>query len=351
MKLYRLLSSIQFLKNSYVFKFLFVAFLGIHIPLIGVILFLISDTLIVTKSSILITVLILTLAATGITLLVLKGLVNPIKLASSTLLNYRKGFPSKRLPLSYSDEAGLLMKNIQETIDENETLIQDKLDLVYLLSHDLRNFAAAPQSLAQLILHDSQDPQMQEYAQLILESTGEQIKFLDTFIKLVKEEDALIQLKSNPETVYFVALKEYIRIQSEQKMLQKEITLQFEGFENTAQITIPEDLLLRVVMNLIDNAYKFSYKGTNIIINQCITNNELILSVTDFGLGFMNEKVPAFFKKFSREGRKGTLNEPSTGIGLYTCKRIVEKFGGSITANSDGMNKGATFIVSIPILQ
>ena len=113
MKLYDKLSNISFLKKSYAFKFLFVAFIGIHIPLIGILFFVLYAKNTISPDSILIFALIMTLLATLITLLILNKLIRPILLASKSLDEYRNNRILSELPTQYTDEAGLLMRNIQ----------------------------------------------------------------------------------------------------------------------------------------------------------------------------------------------------------------------------------------------
>jgi signal transduction histidine kinase len=103
--------------------------------------------------------------------------------------------------------------------------------------------------------------------------------------------------------------------------------------------------LIRVVVNLIDNAIKFSFPQSEIKVEAYTEDKKLILIVSDSGLGFNPEYKDEIFKKFTNRSKPGTANEPSTGIGLYLCKKIVEKYNGTLTASSEGANKGARFSI------
>ena len=120
MELYRKLSKISFLKKSYAYKFLFVTFIGIHIPLIGLLFYVLFGEQSVSTHSIIVFTLIMTLLATAVTLLVLKRLIKPIEKASKALSNYRNNRILSDLPMEFEDEAGLLLRNIQKSISENE---------------------------------------------------------------------------------------------------------------------------------------------------------------------------------------------------------------------------------------
>ena len=88
MKIYNQLSKIKFISKSYSLKFLFIAFLGIHIPLIGLLLFVILNKFDLPINTVLVATLIFTLLACIITLLVLKSLIFPIELVSKSLIDY-----------------------------------------------------------------------------------------------------------------------------------------------------------------------------------------------------------------------------------------------------------------------
>jgi len=346
MQLYKRLSRVGFLQNSYAFKFLFIAFLGIHIPLIGILFFVLFVEQSASPITILVFALVMTLVATAITLIVLKRLIQPIELASNALNNYRKERIMPLLPIEFKDEAGLLMRNILETIQDNEKYINEKQDLMYLLSHDLRTFTGNSQTLSQLILEEKPSVTVTEYASLIAQSTSQQLHFIESFLKLLKAQDEL--LNSNPEllTISFKEIHAKVDEQVQQQLALKHIKLNsvIEVEENA--LLIKPELLVRVLVNLIDNAIKFSFPESEIEVKYAIKNDQMRIDVKDNGVGFNLNKSEVLFQKFTSQKKKGTANEASTGLGLYLCKTIVERYKGRLQATSEGENKGATFTVS-----
>jgi signal transduction histidine kinase len=345
MQLYKKLSHLSFLKNSYAFKFLFVAFLGIHIPLIGLLFFVLYGSKAISANSILIFSLVMTLVATGATLYFLKLLIKPIEVASKALDDYRLERIVPSLPTYFSDEAGLLMRNIQESIAENEKFITEKQDLVYLLSHDLRNFIGNSKSVALLILEEVPSNSISELAELILQSTEQQYNYIENFIKLLKEQDQIIEKKSENEMVQFSSIFSVVSKQLDQLLSHKSITLDLSIEVEEALMKIDKILLIRVLVNLIDNAIKFSFPNSKIKVRIYVQDSKLIFKIADKGLGFDQKQSDELFGKFTKMGKLGTSNEPSTGIGLYLCKKIIERHDGQIFAESDGINKGASFSV------
>ncbi|MGO4904287.1 sensor histidine kinase [Flavobacterium sp. W20_MBD1_R3] len=345
MQLYKKLSRIGFLKNSYAFKFLFVAFIGIHIPLIGLLFFVLYGSKTISAHSILIFALIITLVASAATLFFLKKLIKPIEVASKALDDYRNDRTIPFLPTNFSDEAGLLMSNIQESIADNENFITEKQDLVYLLSHDLRNFVANSKSAAMLILEEDSSDYVKELASLIDQSSGQQFHYIENFIKLLKEQDQIIKRSTEEAIIQFSPLFSIVAKQLDQLLVLKNIKLILSFEIQEALLKIEEDLLIRVLVNLIDNAIKFSYPNSEINVRVYLDGTKICLDVTDTGIGFNQSQSTELFKKFTKMSALGTSNEPSTGIGLYLCKKIIERHEGEISAKSEGARKGSTFSI------
>ncbi|WP_281234413.1 sensor histidine kinase [Flavobacterium gelatinilyticum] len=299
--------------------------------------------------SILIFSLIMTLLATAVTLLVLKQLIKPISVASKSLDDYRNSRKLSILPTEYTDEAGLLMCNIQESIYESESFINEKQDLIYMLSHDLKNFAGNPQGLAKLILSENPSESVKHLADLICESTNLQFRYIENFIKLLKEQDQVVKVNQEFKTISFPNIVPFINEQVEQRLLDKNITMNLSLETDEAKLKIDEGLLVQVLVNLISNAIKFSYFDSEIKVRIYKEDSNIFITVADKGIGFDKTQIDELFKKFTKMSRLGTANESSTGIGLYLCKKIIEKNKGKLSAVSEGKNKGAEFKIRFEI--
>jgi signal transduction histidine kinase len=348
MDFYKNLSNISFLKNSYIVKFLFVAFIGIHIPLIGLLFFIlygVDSTY--SPHTVLFFSLFMTLVATGATLLILKKLIKPIELVSKSLNDYKENRTIPNLPTNFTDEAGLLMRNIQESILESERFITDKQDMVYLLSHDLKNFAANPQSLATLILEENPTDTVKEYAELIYQSSSHQFLYIENFIKLLKQQDEVVENSARFQNIQIDKVISTVETQLEQLLTTKKIKLVTDIEVKEVSLRIESHLLIRVLVNLIDNAIKFSFPGSEIIVRVHFELDKLQISVSDKGIGFDQSQSDELFKKFTMMSKMGTSNEASTGIGLYLCRQTIKKSGGELIGESEGLNKGAKFTIEL----
>ncbi len=349
MKLYNTLSKISFLKKSYTYKFFFVAFIGIHIPLIGLIIMLVFNKGKFSVQTVLLFTLVFTLLASFVTLYVINKLIEPIDVASKALSKYRRKRVVPNLPLRYKDEAGRLFYNVQRTINDNESYLNQKQDMVTLLTHDMRNYVSHPKSLALLLLEETDIKEVQKISEQIVKSSDNQLNFLESFLDFLREEDVLSKLELEVNTINLSTVLEKIEGELGAKLQEKNIVLRKEIGCKTADLLVDEILFSRVIFNLLHNAIKFSHADSEVNINIVSNKGYLEIKVKDNGIGFNDYQKKHLYSKFSKMSRKGTSNEESLGIGLYLCRQIVTKFNGYIDAYSDGENSGAIFTVGFRI--
>ena len=214
-----------------------------------------------------------------------------------------------------------------------------------MLSHDLKNFAGQPQLLASLILEANPSNEIKELAELIYQSSNQQFLYIDNLLKLLKEQDEVLKTSPDLKLIHFDSIIETVEKQVKELLEIKKIKLIVSIQVKEEQLFIEEELLIRVLVNLINNAIKFSYPDSEIYLKIQEKNTKLVISVFDNGIGFNQSNVQDLFRKFTKMSKLGTSNEASSGIGLYLCRNIIEKNHGQLTAVSEGQNKGATFTI------
>jgi len=129
-----------------------------------------------------------------------------------------------------------------------------------------------------------------------------------------------------------------------------ELTL---NLDENVRIKIDRTRMMRVCTNLISNAIKYTPSGGKIEISTKIQNGQFLFSVEDNGIGFEKSEDSLVFKKFGKIERKNInqydIDIQGTGLGLYITKKIIALHGGKIWYESEGRNKGTTFVFTIPI--
>jgi signal transduction histidine kinase len=182
MRLYKLLSGVRLLKN-YTAKFMLIAFLGIHIPLFGVIGVLgITAGAPVNKTGLFLLVLGLTLLSTVVTLWVLSALTIPLKKAQLALSNYLISRTIPNLPENFTDEPGLLMRDINTVVSTLHNNLQEKDKVIKALSHDLRAPATNILALLALMKDETDTDELAKYVKRIEESVNRQLSLMDAMV-------------------------------------------------------------------------------------------------------------------------------------------------------------------------
>ncbi len=117
--------------------------------------------------------------------------------------------------------------------------------------------------------------------------------------------------------------------------------------EELPEVYCDHDRIIQVMINLLSNAVKFTEQGR---ITCQVENNqeEIIISISDQGIGIAQEDLPLVFEKFKQVGDTLTDKPKGTGLGLSICRQIVEYHGGTIWVTSE-LGKGSTFSFTLPL--
>jgi len=108
-----------------------------------------------------------------------------------------------------------------------------------------------------------------------------------------------------------------------------------------------DDLILQLLLNLLDNAVKYTAAGGEVTVGWNADGRDVELWVRDTGSGIASEHLPHLFDRFYRVDKARSRAEGGTGLGLSICRWIAEAHGGSISVEST-LGQGATFTVWLP---
>ena len=126
------------------------------------------------------------------------------------------------------------------------------------------------------------------------------------------------------------------------------ITLTVNG--DATEVLGDEDRLQQVAWNLVSNAIKFTPRGGEITVCVRRERSAVVIEVRDTGQGIRPEFLPRIFDRFSQQDASSTRGQSGLGLGLSITRHLVELHGGTITADSAGEGRGATFHVEIPMI-
>lgn len=214
----------------------------------------------------------------------------------------------------------------------------DAHELIALTAHDLRGIIARIYGLNLLVeekLQSFPDKEAQKMIALITSQCKQGIDLTAGLVDTYKTSICSLTALLTTQIALYRYQAENKGIELTTNILHKDIYVE----------TYPV-ALIRVLDNLFDNAVKFTPRCGSIKITLTQTDNKVVISFSDSGIGIPTSFQPLLFEKNIQTQRPGTENEPSTGLGLYIIKQMTEELNGTIWYESLE-NKGTTFYVSL----
>ncbi|HEX6179224.1 MAG TPA: PAS domain-containing sensor histidine kinase, partial [Thermoanaerobaculia bacterium] len=251
-----------------------------------------------------------------------------------------------RLPISGVDTVGVVIVDARDQIARQaaEEASRAKDDLLAAVSHELRTPLTSIMGWVQLLeLEFAETPRLDLAIKNLKNAVLAQSRIVDDLLDLSRSEKGSLNLRPrdfNLCEAIQVALS-FVDLQARNKAV-------------GVNVEMPEalpchgdpDRLRQVFVNLFSNAVKFTYEG-EVHVRAAREDGHLRVEVKDSGIGISADFLPFVFEPFSRGDRaKGFAG---LGIGLAISRRIVEAHGGSISVDSDGPDKGATFTLRLPV--
>lgn len=171
----------------------------------------------------------------------------------------------------------------------------------------------------------------------------------DKALILINDLLLIGEIESTYETLEETNLKTYIQFHLNNLSvgaLKKGITVTFHSPEKPVYAHINRDKFKRVLDNLLSNAVKFTNENGQVTITLKKERKKTILQVQDNGIGIPAKLQANIFNKFTKAGRTGTEGEPTTGLGLYIVKQIIDKHKGKVWVESQE-HEGTTVFIEL----
>lgn len=230
-------------------------------------------------------------------------------------------------------------------------LDKQKTEFVSIASHQLRSPLTAIKGYSSMLLEGSFGKitdKPREAVQIIFESSQKLVGVIEDFLNITRIE--LGRMKYEMSTIDMGKMVESVVNELKPNVMRRGLTITFSGTEGPYNITGDAGKLNQVFLNVIDNAIKYTEKGSitvTVTRRQEGGKNLVRFTSVDTGVGMDQATIPKLFEKFVRASDAGSVNITGTGLGLFVAKQIVEAHGGKIWAESEGKGKGSKFIVEL----
>ncbi|MBP7148566.1 MAG: PAS domain S-box protein [Acidobacteria bacterium] len=230
-----------------------------------------------------------------------------------------------------------------------ETADRIKDEFLATLSHELRNPLNAVVGWARLLASGSLDTDKRERAIEIIKRNAEaQVQLVDDLLDVSRFITGKLRLdvkRVELQTV-IASVIDASRVAAEAKGIA--LTSSFEP--GAPPVAGDPDRLQQVFWNLLMNALKFTPGGGRIDVSLAVEGPDVVVRVRDSGRGIPAEALPYIFDRFRQADSGTTRVHGGLGLGLAVVRHLVEAHGGTVNAESAGVDQGATFTVTLPAL-
>ncbi|MBK3298483.1 MULTISPECIES: cell wall metabolism sensor histidine kinase VicK [Streptococcus] len=232
---------------------------------------------------------------------------------------------------------------------EQEKEERERRLFVSNVSHELRTPLTSVKSYLEALDEGAlYDPVAPDFIKVSLDETNRMMRMVTDLLHLSRIDNATTQL--DVELINFTAfitfiLNRFDKMRSQDEEKKYEIVRDYPI--NSVWIEIDTDKMTQVIDNILNNAIKYSPDGGKITVSMKTTDDQMILSIKDQGLGIPKQDLPKIFDRFYRVDRARSRAQGGTGLGLAIAKEIIKQHNGFIWAKSE-YGKGSTFTIVLP---
>ena len=232
---------------------------------------------------------------------------------------------------------------------EQEKEERERRLFVSNVSHELRTPLTSVKSYLEALDEGAlTEPVAPDFIRVSLDETNRMMRMVTDLLHLSRIDNATSHL--DVELINFTAFITFI-LNRFDKMKSQDEEKKYELVRDypitSVWIEIDTDKMTQVIDNILNNAIKYSPDGGKITVNMKTTDDQMILSISDQGLGIPKEDLPKIFDRFYRVDKARSRAQGGTGLGLAIAKEIIKQHKGFIWAKSE-YGKGSTFTIVLP---
>lgn len=241
-----------------------------------------------------------------------------------------------------------IFKELEESYDKLKDLDRTKMEFFTLISHELRNPLAVIKGFTELLYDGTLGPvndKQKDKLEKIRESVDKLADMIGKMSDISSFESRQYPVSKVPTSIYDMVNE-----------LMDTMGFLFKNKHITVKVDIPMSLPMveidpkrmeQVLLNLLNNALKYTPEGGQVTITAMDRNVHILVSVHDTGIGIPKKDLDKIFSGFYHSGYKLSYEYKGPGLGLAISRKIIESHGGRIWAESE-VGKGSTFYFTIP---
>lgn len=249
-----------------------------------------------------------------------------------------------------------LAKHKQASLEEQHRLSEllreadhRKDQFLAMLGHELRSPLSAIAGAIQVMTFiGSQDVETLQMRQIIERQTDHMSRMINDILEVSRISRGTIQIR--PVMLNLVELVRHTVEDARHIFDDAKLSLQLDLPDHPIHVAGDPARLAQVLTNLLQNSAKFTDAGGTVSVGVNIEHDRAVISLRDTGVGIPPETLSRLFEPFSQANRSVERSRGGLGLGLALVKSLVELHGGDVRACSQGLGKGAEFIVHLPLV-
>jgi signal transduction histidine kinase len=225
-----------------------------------------------------------------------------------------------------------------------------KDEFLAVLSHELRNPLAPILNAVEILRHRPQNEEELRWSYDVIDrQVGHLTRLVDDLLDVSRITRGKLEIRRRPVDLNQILVNVADGIQGAlaPKQLDLRVSLPLEPMP----ALVDPMRMAQVVLNLLDNAVKFTPEGGTIWLSATTSDDDITISVRDSGVGIRPEDLPRLFEMFHQVNGGALPSQNGLGIGLALVRWIVGLHGGTVEAQSDGPGQGSEFVVRLPAAQ
>ena len=273
------------------------------------------------------------LVAFVISFFLTRHITKPLKKMRDAAKSIASGNFDERIPITSKDEIGDLAKTFNYMSEALNELEDMRTGFLSDVSHELRTPMTIISGFVEGIL-DGTIPKEEEGKYLLIVSS--EAKRLSKLVKDLLEATRLEQgkIKIEKTNVDMNRLVKEVAVTYEQPLVEKNINVNAILEQDGCIALADKDSIKRVLINLIDNAIKFTPIGGNIIIKTVCKDKKAQISIENSGEGISKDDLKHIWERFYKSDKSRSMDKKGVGLGLHIVKTIISQHGGEIFAES-----------------
>ncbi len=282
------------------------------------------------------------------------GSFYPVALTASPIIENDKpvGTVIEILDITDAKRAREEQDRLAQVSRERNELLQvneAKDEFVSIASHQLRTPATAVKQYLSILLDGYGGPlndNQTRYLKTAYDSNERQLNLINDLLKTAQMGSTSYKLNRNTYDISRLIQNTLDELSDSFAMQNQKVISRGLGQVVLAEVDATEFKL--ALANLLENACKYSHKGSKIVVDLVKREDRVSISVADKGVGISKDKQKDIFDKFTRVDNELSDTITGTGLGLYWVKRIVELHGGKVDVRSE-LKKGSKFTINLPL--